>query len=81
MLADSYIDIQYDELSILLILKIYYFHRTKCYLAGTKVECVFPMVAVTILPHAEFGPNDHREDVPHFTSRLEAQTVGLNFRL
>ena len=31
-----------------------------------KVGCVFPMVAVSIPPHAEFGPNDHREDAPHF---------------
>ena len=28
--------------------------------------CVFPMVVVSKLPHAEFGPNDHREDTPHF---------------
>ena len=27
-----------------------------------KVVCVFPMVVVSILHHAEFGPNDHRED-------------------
>ena len=32
-----------------------------------KVRCVFPMVIVSILPHAEFGSNDHREDAPHFT--------------
>ena len=31
-----------------------------------KVGCVFPMVIVSILPHAEFGPNDHRENPPHF---------------
>ena len=31
-----------------------------------KVRCVFFMVAVYILPHVEFGRNDHREDVPHF---------------
>ena len=30
-----------------------------------KVGC-FPMVVVSILPHAEFGPNDHWEDAPHF---------------
>ena len=24
------------------------------------------MVVVSILPHAEFGPNDHREDAPLF---------------
>ena len=25
-----------------------------------KVGCVFPMVAVALLPHAEFGTKDHR---------------------
>ena len=31
-----------------------------------KVGCVVVMVVVSILPHAEFGPNDHRQDAPHF---------------
>ena len=31
-----------------------------------KVKCVLPMVVDSMLPHAEFGPNDHREDAPHF---------------
>ena len=35
----------------------------------TKVRCVFPIVIVPILPQAKFGPNDHREDVPHFRWR------------
>ena len=30
----------------------------------TGVVCVFPIVVVPILPHADFGPNDHREDAP-----------------
>ena len=29
-----------------------------------KVGRVFPMVAISILPHAEFGRNDYREDPP-----------------
>ena len=33
-----------------------------------KVECVFPLVIITILPHAEFGQNDHWEDAPDFIS-------------
>ena len=33
---------------------------------GCKVGCVFPMVVVSIQPHLEFGPNDHRDDTPHF---------------
>ena len=32
-----------------------------------KVGCLFPMVVVSILPHADFGPNDHRDDALHFT--------------
>ena len=28
--------------------------------------CVFPMVIDSILPHVDFGPNDHREDAFHF---------------
>ena len=31
------------------------------------MECVFPVIDVSILSHVEFGPNDHREDAPHFT--------------
>ena len=30
----------------------------------SKVGCVFPMVVISILPHAEIEPNDHREDAP-----------------
>ena len=25
------------------------------------------MIVVSLLLHAEFGPNDHRKDAPHFT--------------
>ena len=32
----------------------------------STAECVFPMVIVSILPHADFGSNDHRKDAPHF---------------
>ena len=31
-----------------------------------KVGRVFPMVVVSIPPHAEFGRNGHREDAPIF---------------
>ena len=37
---------------------------------SAKVGCPFPVVLVSILPHAEFGPDDHREDAPHFTKFL-----------
>ena len=32
-----------------------------------KVGRVFPMVFASILPHAEVGQNDHREDAPLFS--------------
>ena len=32
-----------------------------------KLKCVSPMVDVSILPQAELGTNDHREDVSLFT--------------
>ena len=34
-----------------------------------KVRCVFSMVVVWLLPHAEFGLNNHREDVHHFNNK------------
>ena len=37
------------------------------FLKSSKVECVIPMVVVSILSHVEFGRNDHRKDAPHFT--------------
>ena len=35
------------------------------------------MVVVSILPQAEFGPNDHREDAPHVTyvSKVFANSI------
>ena len=35
-----------------------------------KVGCIFPMVVVSMLTHAEFGPNDHREDASYFIAKL-----------
>ena len=31
------------------------------------------MVVVSMLPHADFGPNDHRDDALHFMSHTEAE--------
>ena len=31
-----------------------------------EVGCVVVVVIVSILTHAEIGPNDHRQDAPHF---------------
>ena len=33
-----------------------------------KLGCVFPVVVVSILPQAEFGRNDHKEDTLQFSS-------------
>ena len=32
----------------------------------TKVGCVLPMFVLSLLSHAEFGTNDHREKESHF---------------
>ena len=37
-----------------------------CRIMNRKVGYVFPMVVVSMLPHADFGPNDDREDTLHF---------------
>ena len=37
---------------------------SKSLVSSSKVGCVFPMVIVSILSQAEFGPNDHRVDAP-----------------
>ena len=31
-----------------------------------KVECVVPVIIISILPHADFGQNDHQEGTAHF---------------
>ena len=44
------------------------------------VGCIFPMVVVSILPHAEFGRNDHQEDASLFTKQskwLSPEKSGL----
>ena len=41
-----------------------------------KVGCVFPMITVSILPHGQFGPNNHREDVSHVS--LQGLTIRVH---
>ena len=36
------------------------------------------MVVVAILPHEEFGPNDHREDVLHFIFEVSLGLIWLH---
>ena len=38
------------------------------------------MVVDSILPHAEFGPNDHRKDAPPFIHALNSDTHTLRFQ-
>ena len=40
-----------------------------------KVECVVPMIVVSILPHAELRPTDHRENAPNFDVCDHEKTV------
>ena len=47
--------------------------------AVTKLGCVFPMVIVTILLHAEFGSNNHRIDASLFI--IDLQIVAYNNKL
>ena len=37
----------------------------------TKAGCIFSMVAISVLPLAEFGPNDYRTDAYHFKSHVK----------
>ena len=45
------------------------FSRVRASSSGVhhQVGCVVPMAIVSILLHADFGPNDYREDASHFT--------------
>ena len=38
----------------------------------TKVGCFMPMFVLSILPHAESGRNDHRENASHFTTNSDS---------
>ena len=41
--------------------------------------CVVRMVGDSILPHAEFGSNDHLEDASHFTKPIFS-VISLEFK-
>ena len=45
------------------------------YIPFFKVEYIFPVIIVSILPHAEFEQNDHQEDTPHFRELLESLNI------
>ena len=36
------------------------------------------MVVVSILPNAEFGPNDNREDAPHFINPKQLYVLDIH---
>lgn len=39
------------------------------------------MVVVSLLPHVEFRPNNHREDAPHFTAHFVNEMILLAFHI
>ena len=48
----------------------------------SQVWWIFPLVVVSMLLHAEFGRNDHREDAPHCIKRAPMMSMfieGLSF--
>ena len=47
-------------------------------LSSLKVGCVFPIAAVSILPHAEFGPNDQPEDAVYVKNYRKLNEHALN---
>jgi len=44
---------------------------------SSKVGCVVRMVVDSILPRAEFGPNDHRKDTPSVRNILKISKFQL----
>ena len=54
------------DLSLLLMLLMERMLSGKIFGSEYKVRCVFLMIGVSILLHAEIGRNDHREDALHF---------------
>ena len=63
------VNITYDSYVKLLNVKLIEVMIRQVFKPKNKVLCVFPMVNVSIVPHAEFGRNDHQEDALHFTLR------------
>ena len=57
------------------------FHVPKynIFIIFNNVGCVFLMVLVSILPQAEFGPNDHREGAPHFMNCSFKKDIQIHF--
>ena len=49
--------------------------RIPTMLMDSKVGCVFPMIVVSLLPHADYGRNDHREDAFHFINEIRQKSL------
>ena len=47
--------------------------------ASSDHPALFLMVVVSILPQAEFGPNDHREGAPHFMNCSFKKDIQIHF--
>ena len=52
------------------LLKVFLIIEFKDTIWLSKVGCVFPMVVVSMMPRADFGPSDHRDDALHFTKYI-----------
>ena len=48
--------------------------RIPTMLMDSKVWCVFPMIVVSLLPHADNGRNDHRENAFHFINEIRQKS-------
>ena len=44
-----------------------------------KVGCVFSMVVVSMLSHADFGSNDHRDDALNFINGSSWMVISPNY--
>ena len=59
-----YLNLENEKGMFLRIKKTFFFVENLS--TRNKVGCVFPMVVVSIPPHAGFWLNYHRDDAPHF---------------
>ena len=48
--------------------------RIPAMLMDSKVGCVFPMIVVSLLLHADYGRNDHRENAFHFINEIRQKS-------
>ena len=67
MSAKIFDKMNFEKMAVKIRVKIKFFLDAKILLSKTsKLGCVVRMVIDSILPHAEFGPNDHRKETLPF---------------